>query len=126
MTILFMDIVGFTSMSKEVPPDAVMTFLNQLFTHFDLLCDSHRVQKVRGLMNSPVAQAVVLLYPAQEGAETFFSQTSQILKLLVDQRIPGITSTHLLMGFGASGKSGRLGGRVGVGLRVGKFIGTPP
>ena len=41
-----MDIVGFTSMSKEVPPDAVMTFLNQLFTHFDTLCDSHGVQKV--------------------------------------------------------------------------------
>jgi hypothetical protein len=30
----------------QVKPDAVMTFLNQLFTHFDLLCDTHRVQKV--------------------------------------------------------------------------------
>ena len=47
-----MDIVGFTSMSKEVPPDAVMTFLNQLFTHFDLLCDSHGVQKVGGQQRS--------------------------------------------------------------------------
>jgi class 3 adenylate cyclase len=29
ITILFMDIVGFTSMSKEVEPALVMTFLNQ-------------------------------------------------------------------------------------------------
>ncbi|KAJ9507019.1 hypothetical protein QJQ45_004685 [Haematococcus lacustris] len=41
VTILFMDIVGFTSMSKEVPPEAVMAFLNTLFGHFDNLCDKH-------------------------------------------------------------------------------------
>ena len=29
VTILFMDIVGFTSMSQEVEPVLVMTFLNQ-------------------------------------------------------------------------------------------------
>ena len=30
VTILFMDIVGFTSMSKMVDPNAVLTFLNQV------------------------------------------------------------------------------------------------
>ena len=29
ITILFMDIVGFTSMAKEVEPVAIMTFLNK-------------------------------------------------------------------------------------------------
>ena len=33
-------------MSKEVAPDVVMGFLNELFTTFDKLCDVHRVQKV--------------------------------------------------------------------------------
>lgn len=37
---------GFTSMAKEVEPEAVMTFLNQLFTLFDKLCDTYGVQKV--------------------------------------------------------------------------------
>ncbi|KAJ9508086.1 hypothetical protein QJQ45_021443 [Haematococcus lacustris] len=46
VTILFMDIVGFTSMSKEVPPEAVMAFLNTLFGHFDNLCDKHGVLKL--------------------------------------------------------------------------------
>ena len=29
VTILFMDIVGFTSMSKQLPPHQVMAFLNR-------------------------------------------------------------------------------------------------
>ncbi len=33
-------------MAKEVEPEAVMTFLNKLFTLFDKKCDAHGVQKV--------------------------------------------------------------------------------
>ena len=46
VTILFMDIVGFTSMSKEVPAQMVMEFLNNLFSKFDLLLDDYDVYKV--------------------------------------------------------------------------------
>ena len=46
VTILFMDIVGFTSMSKEVPPQMVMEFLNSLFSVFDHLLDEYNVYKV--------------------------------------------------------------------------------
>ncbi|GFH14129.1 guanylate cyclase domain-containing protein [Haematococcus lacustris] len=46
VTLLFMDIVGFTALSKEVPPEAVMVFLNTLFALFDSLCDKHGVMKV--------------------------------------------------------------------------------
>ena len=46
VTILFMDIVGFTTMSKEVPPHMVMEFLNMLFSKFDDLCDGCGVYKI--------------------------------------------------------------------------------
>ncbi|KAJ9508393.1 hypothetical protein QJQ45_011906 [Haematococcus lacustris] len=46
VTLLFMDIVGFTSMAKEVAPETVMVFLNTLFGVFDLLVDVHGVMKV--------------------------------------------------------------------------------
>eukprot|EP00798_Chlamydomonas_sp_ICE-L_P007328 gene7328-449_t len=46
VTILFMDIVGFTSMSKEVQPEKVMQYLNNLFTLFDVLVDNYKVYKV--------------------------------------------------------------------------------
>lgn len=55
------DLVGFTSMSKEVPPEEVITFLNALFGHFDRLVEKHRVQKVRGYYCSgPFARACSL------------------------------------------------------------------
>ena len=37
VTILFTDIVGFTSMSQTVPPQQVMEFLHELFVQFDEL-----------------------------------------------------------------------------------------
>mmetsp|Transcript_21429 Transcript_21429/g.55815 ORF Transcript_21429/g.55815 Transcript_21429/m.55815 type:complete len:1059 (+) Transcript_21429:129-3305(+) len=46
VTLLFMDIVGFTSMSKNVKPVEVMVFLNMLFSLFDRLTDVHKVHKV--------------------------------------------------------------------------------
>ncbi|KAG1658923.1 hypothetical protein FOA52_003093 [Chlamydomonas sp. UWO 241] len=46
VSILFMDIVGFTSMAKEVPAHQVMEFLQELFSVFDTLCDHYDVYKV--------------------------------------------------------------------------------
>ncbi|GAX73391.1 hypothetical protein CEUSTIGMA_g844.t1 [Chlamydomonas eustigma] len=46
VTILFLDIVGFTAMSQKVSPSSILVFLNQLFTMFDFLADLHEVQKV--------------------------------------------------------------------------------
>ncbi len=46
VTILFLDICGFTSMSRTVPPSEILSFLNNLFTMYDVLADKHNVQKV--------------------------------------------------------------------------------
>mmetsp|Transcript_18118 Transcript_18118/g.50743 ORF Transcript_18118/g.50743 Transcript_18118/m.50743 type:complete len:350 (-) Transcript_18118:842-1891(-) len=46
VTLLFMDIVGFTQMSKAVEPQEVMIFLNTLFSLFDQLTNMHGVHKV--------------------------------------------------------------------------------
>ncbi|KAL6758050.1 guanylate cyclase [Haematococcus lacustris] len=39
-------IVGFTTMSKQVPPEAVMVFLNTFFGQLDELCDRCGVTKI--------------------------------------------------------------------------------
>ncbi len=41
------DIASFTSMSNELAPSRVMTFLNDLFTQFDELVEEHGIYKVR-------------------------------------------------------------------------------
>ncbi|KAF5832603.1 nucleotide cyclase [Dunaliella salina] len=46
VTLLFMDIVGFTAMSKAVEPQEIMVFLNTLFSLFDQLTNMHCVHKV--------------------------------------------------------------------------------
>ena len=46
VTILFMDIVGFTPLSKTCDPPQVMMMLNELFSEFDNLCNVHNVYKV--------------------------------------------------------------------------------
>ena len=46
VTLMFADIVGFTSICKQVPPDVVMTFLNDLYREFDDLVTIFNVYKV--------------------------------------------------------------------------------
>jgi class 3 adenylate cyclase len=46
VTILFLDVVGFTSMSEQAEPEEVMAFLNELFSLFDELADQYGVYKV--------------------------------------------------------------------------------
>ncbi|GIL86296.1 hypothetical protein Vretimale_13714 [Volvox reticuliferus] len=46
VTVLFADIVGFTTMCNCLEPLEVMNFLNGLYTRFDSLCDIYGVYKV--------------------------------------------------------------------------------
>ena len=46
ISVLFLDIVSFTSMAKEANPQDVMAMLNTLFSAFDQLCLAHGVHKV--------------------------------------------------------------------------------
>jgi class 3 adenylate cyclase len=58
-SILFADIVGFTSMCDKVSPAQVLEFLNTVFTRFDILCDEHGVHKMETAGDCYVASAGV-------------------------------------------------------------------
>jgi adenylate cyclase len=47
VTVLFADIVGFTTLSGTLPPQPLVELLNDLFTQFDELAVLHRVEKVK-------------------------------------------------------------------------------
>lgn len=47
MTVLFVDIVGFTEFSAALPPDKVVQVLNEIFSEFDSLADEYEVEKIK-------------------------------------------------------------------------------
>ena len=46
ITVLFADVVGFTPMCRELAPEVVMAFLNDLFSRLDELTAIYGVYKV--------------------------------------------------------------------------------
>lgn len=47
VTVMFADLVGFTGLSTHVAPDEVVRLLNEIFTAFDLLSESHGLEKIK-------------------------------------------------------------------------------
>ncbi|KAF5829769.1 hypothetical protein DUNSADRAFT_15534 [Dunaliella salina] len=66
VTIMFMDIVGFTEMSKNCKPVEVMVFLNTLFSMFDRLVDIHGVHKVETAGDCYIVSGGIMS-PSQSG-----------------------------------------------------------
>jgi hypothetical protein len=46
VTIFFSDIVGFTDISRTLPPEKVCDMLDRLYTRFDILSEKHDIFKV--------------------------------------------------------------------------------
>ncbi len=55
MTVLFVDIVGFTRLSATRSPDAVLRILDALFSSFDQLADRHGVEKIKTIGDAYMA-----------------------------------------------------------------------
>jgi adenylate cyclase len=46
-TVMFADIVGFTDLSSQIPPQELVNLLNQIFSRFDLLAESNNLEKIK-------------------------------------------------------------------------------
>ena len=47
VTVMFADIIDFTRMSEELPPEAIVALLNEIFSHFDQLAERYQVEKIK-------------------------------------------------------------------------------
>jgi len=47
VSVLFADIVGFTTLSSRTSPEALVTMLNELFSTFDRLAEQHGLEKIK-------------------------------------------------------------------------------
>jgi guanylate cyclase len=46
-SILFADVVDFTPLAERLPPTEVVGLLDRLFSHFDVLAERHRLEKIK-------------------------------------------------------------------------------
>jgi adenylate cyclase len=47
VTVMFADIVGFTDLSGRIPPQKLVDLLNQIFSRFDLLAETYKLEKIK-------------------------------------------------------------------------------
>jgi len=47
VTVMFADLINFTRMSEEMPPQFMVTMLNEVFSHFDGLAEKHGLEKIK-------------------------------------------------------------------------------
>jgi adenylate cyclase len=47
LTVLFADLVGFTNAARELPPEAVIDYLDDMVRTFDTLCTARGVEKIK-------------------------------------------------------------------------------
>ena len=64
VVVLFADVVGFTPMAAQIGPDAVVRFLNGLFTEFDHLVAQHGLEKVK-----TIGDAYMVISPDTDDSE---------------------------------------------------------
>jgi len=57
VTVLFADIVGFTTFAQDVSPEVMVGVLNDLFTRFDNIADHHGLEKIKTIGDCYMAAA---------------------------------------------------------------------
>jgi class 3 adenylate cyclase len=59
VTVLFVDIVGFTELATQVPPRELVDLLNEVFSEFDALTEARGVEKIKTIGDAYMAVAGV-------------------------------------------------------------------
>ncbi|AOP35965.1 guanylate cyclase [Leptospira tipperaryensis] len=62
VSILFADIENFTVISQKVSPEALVHFLNDVFSHFDVLAEKYRMEKIKTIGDAYMAVAGIPIW----------------------------------------------------------------
>jgi len=60
-SIVFIDIVGFTTIASQEPPERVVTMLDEIFTIFDKVCEKYGMEKIKTIGDCYMAVAGIPL-----------------------------------------------------------------
>jgi class 3 adenylate cyclase len=55
VSVLFSDVVGFTQLAADMPPQALIAELNELFTRFDVIMEAHGCERIKTIGDAYLA-----------------------------------------------------------------------
>jgi class 3 adenylate cyclase len=79
VTVLFADMVGFTSMSQSREPTEIVSLLNGLFTRFDVIAAKHGIEKIKTVGDAYMAVAG-LLNPERDHSKRMVNMALEMLE----------------------------------------------
>ena len=84
VAILFCDIVRFTQLASQNPPEKIAKLLSVLFSHFDKLCGQHNVEKIKTIGDAYLAVCGLPL-PVSEPANKILAFALQMRDFVQSQ-----------------------------------------
>jgi class 3 adenylate cyclase len=84
ISVLFADAVGFTARSERIPPDQVVTELDEVFTYFDELTEKYGCEKIRTIGDAYMVAAGVPV-PTDDHAQVLTTMGLEILQYCRDR-----------------------------------------
>ncbi|HYK88307.1 MAG TPA: adenylate/guanylate cyclase domain-containing protein [Acidobacteriota bacterium] len=97
VTILFADLVGFTSLSSRIQPAELVRVLNEIFSTFDRLVEKHGLEKIKTIGDSYMVGAGLPI-PRADHAEAIAEMALDILEEM--SRFSKINGSQLSMRMG--------------------------
>lgn len=91
-SIMFVDIVNFTQLSATMQPGELVAFLNELFSHFDMLAEAYGVEKIKTIGDCYMVAAGVP-YPRPDHAHVLVRMALTIQSHIRRQNFQGYKPT---------------------------------
>ena len=97
VTVAFADLVGFTALTSEMPPQDVVTFLNGLFTRFDVAAHDLGIEKIKTVGDAYMA-VCGLPVPVKNHAERMVRMAIRMVHITREHAMEHNVSMKLRVG----------------------------
>ncbi|PJZ75609.1 adenylate/guanylate cyclase domain-containing protein [Leptospira neocaledonica] len=97
VSILFADIENFTVISQKVSPETLVHFLNDVFSHFDLLAEKYGMEKIKTIGDAYMAVSGIPIWH-EEHAENAMRMAIEMQKFVKTLRDPSGNPLRMRIG----------------------------
>ncbi|NJP07257.1 MAG: response regulator [Chloroflexaceae bacterium] len=97
VTVLFADIVGFTTLASQMPPTELVILLNDIFSTFDQLAEEHQLEKIKTIGDAYVVVGGLPM-PRADHAEAIANMALDMQQAITQFRVADTQSLSIRIG----------------------------